>query len=63
MPRKSDDSFPEQDVERRTKAIMTGAFAGSPTPLKDIPKRDGKARLLGKAQRRKRRRQRKNRAA
>ena len=28
-------------MEKRLQAILKGAFAGSPTPLKDIPKRDG----------------------
>jgi hypothetical protein len=47
----------------RLQAILRGAFAGSPTPLKDIPKRNGKKRAIGKDQPRRRRRQRKNRAA
>jgi len=53
-----------QEQQRRLQAILRGAFAGSPTPLKDIPTRDGEARSPRKDQRRpKRRRQRKNRAA
>jgi hypothetical protein len=37
----------------RLKSILRGAFAGSPTPLKDIPKKDGEVR--GKKKPRKRR--------
>jgi hypothetical protein len=48
--------------EDRLSVILRGAFSGPPTPLKEIPKRDGKPRASGKPQRRLRR-QRKNRAA
>jgi hypothetical protein len=51
------------EAEQRLKKIMRGAFSGPPTPLKDIPKRDGESRAIGKDQPRKRRRQRKKRAA
>ena len=45
MARKqSEDSFSEQEAARRLEAALRGAFAGSPTPLKDIPTRNGKAR-------------------
>jgi hypothetical protein len=64
MARKqSEDSFSEQESSRRLDTILRGAFAGSPTPLKDIPTREGKQRKVGKDQRPRRRRQRKNRAA
>lgn len=52
----------EAESTQRLRAILRGAFAGSPTPLKDIPKRNGKKRAIGKDQPR-RRRQRKKRAA
>jgi hypothetical protein len=52
----------DQETSERLQAILHGAFAGSPTPLKDIPKRNGKKRAVGKNQRQ-RRRQRKKRAA
>jgi hypothetical protein len=29
-------------------AILRGAFAGSPTPLKDIPTKDGESRAVRK---------------
>jgi hypothetical protein len=47
----------------RLQAILRGAFAGPPTPLKDIPKRNGKKRSTGKEPSQRRRRQRKKRAA
>lgn len=47
MARKqSDDTFSEQETARRTEAILRGAFAGAPTPLKEIPTKDGKRRKL-----------------
>lgn len=52
----------EKDPEQRLRAILKGAFAGPPIPLKDIPTRNGKARKLErKASQRRRRR--KSRAA
>jgi len=37
----------EKDAtEQRLEAILQGAFAGPPTPLKDIPTRNGKRRKL-----------------
>jgi hypothetical protein len=44
------------ETERRLKSILRGAFSGPPTPLKDIPKRDGESRKLWHNQPRKRRR-------
>jgi len=50
----------EQDLKR----ILQGAFAGPPTPLKEIPTRHGKTRKLErKSPQRRRRRQRKKSAA
>jgi hypothetical protein len=47
MARKqSDDSFSEKEAARRLQAVLRGAFAGPPTPLKDIPKRNGESRQL-----------------
>jgi hypothetical protein len=52
------------DEQRRLQKILQGAFSGPPTPLKDIPTRDGKQRAERKDQRRRpKRRQRKKRAA
>lgn len=54
----------KDDDQRQLQKILRGAFSGSPTPLKDIPTRFGEKRKTGeKAGQRKRRRQRKNRAA
>jgi hypothetical protein len=62
--KQSDDSFSGRDDARQLEAILRGAFAGPPTPLKDIPTRHGKTRKLErKAPQRRRRRQRKTRAA
>jgi hypothetical protein len=50
MARKqSDDSFSEEETARRVEAALRGAFSGPPTPLKDIPKRNGESRLIGNA--------------
>jgi hypothetical protein len=57
---KEDGPHIEQD---RLSAILRGAFSGAPTPLKAIPKRDGKPRGSAKKGQRRLRRQRKNRAA
>jgi hypothetical protein len=50
MPRKRDDD----ETDQRLQKMLQGAFAGSPTPLKDIPTTEGKTRRLNrpKAQRR-----------
>jgi hypothetical protein len=53
----------EEESQRRLEKILTGAFSGPPTPLKDIPTRQGKQRAKRQAQEPRRRRQRKNRAA
>ena len=34
----------EHNKQQRLRAIFRGAFAGPPTPLKDIPKRNGESR-------------------
>jgi hypothetical protein len=34
------------DTQTRLKKILQGAFAGPPTPLKDIPTRNGESRKL-----------------
>jgi hypothetical protein len=52
----------KDDETERLQAILHGAFAGPPTPLKDIPTRHGKTRKLERKPQR-RRRQRKKRAA
>lgn len=42
-----DDKNSEQETRQRLDKILKGAFAGPPTPLKDIPTEAGKARKLG----------------
>jgi len=49
--------------EANLQAILRGAFAGPPTPLKEIPTRHGETRKLERKPQRRRRRQRKSRAA
>lgn len=55
---------PHDDTQQRLHKILHGAFSGPPTPLKDIPKRNGESRSLEKKEPQRRRlRQRKKRAA
>lgn len=44
MPRQRD---PDDETDQRLQKIMQGAFAGPPTPLKDIPTAEGKTRRVG----------------
>jgi len=53
----------DPETEARLRKILQGAFAGPPTPLKDIPTRHGETRKLERKPQRRRRRQRKKRAA
>jgi hypothetical protein len=53
----------QHDPQQRLKRILDGAFAGPPTPLKDIPKKNGDSRSLERKKPQRRRRQRKKRAA
>ena len=46
MGHQSDDQYSEQEKQQRLEAILRGAFAGPPTPLKDIPTRAGESRQL-----------------
>jgi hypothetical protein len=65
IPRQNREISPMENnaTEQRLKAILQGAFAGPPTPLKDIPTRNGKPRKLDRKPSQRRRRQRKKRAA
>jgi hypothetical protein len=51
-----DDDFSEQETKHRLEKILRGAFSGPPTPLKDIPTRNGESRSLKHKKRRTRRR-------
>jgi len=54
----------DQSTDRLLQKILRGAFGGPPTPLKDIPTRDGESRKLRrKKPQRRLRRQRKKRSA
>jgi hypothetical protein len=62
-PMKTEQFSPEQ-ARQRLQRIMRGAFSGPPTPLKDIPTKNGESRKLKrKKPQRRLRRQRKKRAA
>jgi hypothetical protein len=37
-----------EETEQRLQKVLQGAFSGPPTPLKRIPKRNGKSRLSEK---------------
>ena len=64
MGGQSDDQYSKQETQLRLEAALRGAFAGPPTPLKDIPKRNGEPRAtVGKQAQRRLRRQRKKRPA
>jgi hypothetical protein len=39
-----DDKFGDDESQQRLEKILRGAFAGAPTPLKDIPKQSGVTR-------------------
>lgn len=42
------DQISKSERDQRLTSILTGAFGGPPTPLKEIPKRDGKPRSQAK---------------
>jgi hypothetical protein len=56
-----------EESEQRLQKLLQGAFSGPPTPLKNIPKRNGESRSAKQKEDpqrpRRLRRQRKNRAA
>jgi hypothetical protein len=41
------DRFSEAEVRQRLHQTVQGAFAGPPTQLKDIPKKNGESRAIG----------------
>lgn len=48
MDKRIEDATKE-GTEQRLQRILHGAFSGPPTPLKDIPKRNGTSREARKA--------------
>ena len=38
------DQYSAKEAKQRLEAALRGAFSGSPTPLKDIPKKNGESR-------------------
>jgi hypothetical protein len=53
----------EQETDQRLQKILQGAFAGPPTPLKDIPTRWGEQRAERKEKPRRKSKKRKSHAA
>jgi hypothetical protein len=47
MPRTDPQRFNAAEAAQRLKKVLRGAFAGPPTPLKDIPKKTGESRRAG----------------
>jgi hypothetical protein len=46
MPESRDDEqYSEAETEQRLQKILQGAFAGPPTPLKNVPTKAGKPRI------------------
>jgi len=67
MLKRDEDTYSDAETQQRLKKMLKSAFAGAPTPLKDIPTAEGKTRKLGgkagQVRRRRLARQRKKRAA
>jgi hypothetical protein len=47
--KQDDDQRASEETEQRLQKILQGAFSGPPTPLKDIPKRNGNHREVRKS--------------
>jgi hypothetical protein len=48
MPKIADsDQYSPEETEQRLRKLMRGAFAGPPTQMKAIPKRNGESRRAG----------------
>ncbi len=54
------DQYNETETKERLQKILQGAFSGPPTPLKDIPKQNGKSRRIGKKKLQRRRKRARN---
>jgi len=48
MAKHSGDQYSGSELKKRCQALLRGAFAGPPTPLKDIPKKNGESRRTNK---------------
>jgi hypothetical protein len=42
------DQFSPDEIARRVKAAVKGAFSGPSKPLKDIPRKNGESRIIEK---------------
>jgi hypothetical protein len=47
------EQFSAKEAKDRLQRILRGAFSGPPTPLKNIPKRNGKSRAAAKPRKKK----------
>jgi hypothetical protein len=47
--KQDDDRHTNEETEQRLQKTLQGAFSGPPTPLKDIPTRDGETRKSRRA--------------
>lgn len=52
MPKHSPDEYSPEEAQQRLRKMLTGAFDGPPTPLKNIPKRSGESRKLARKKKR-----------
>jgi hypothetical protein len=52
---KKDSQYSAEETRQRLQATLRGAFSGSPTQLKDIPKENGESRRIGKKKKLRRR--------
>jgi hypothetical protein len=50
-----DERHSTEETDQRLQKILQGAFDGPPTPLKNIPKRNGKSRSISHSPAKKRR--------
>ncbi len=50
MPSKDDvDHYSGQETAERLRKVLKGAFSGPPTPLKELPTKQGKVRKSAKS--------------
>lgn len=49
MAEKLGEQYSQKETDQRLQRILRGAFAGPPTPLKDIPKKNGESRAKKRA--------------
>lgn len=50
--KRSGDQYGAKEADQRLRKALQGAFAGPPTPLKDIPKKNGESRRASNVKKR-----------